>query len=63
MMGKGYRKLIYLAEAEELGTEMGKRPMKKDIRPASHSELRRKLPCLETVIILKVVQGFEKVEH
>lgn len=42
---------------------MGKRPMKKDIRPAPHSELRRKLPYLETVIILKVVQGFVKVEH
>lgn len=55
--------MVYLAETKELGTKMGKRPVKKDIRPAPHGELRRKLPCLETVIILKVVQGFEKVEY
>lgn len=55
--------MVYLAETKELGTKMGKRPVKKDIRPAPHGELRRKLPCLETVIILKVVQGLEKVEY
>jgi hypothetical protein len=42
---------------------MSQGPVKQDIRPATDGIFRRKFPCLEPVVIGKVMQGFEEVEN
>lgn len=52
-----------LAERQEFGQSARQGPVEQDVCPRPYRELGRKLPCLESLVMLKVVQRLEKVEH
>jgi len=52
----------YLIPYDKKFSDARRHPVKQDIRPAPESIFRRKLPCLESVALIKKMKWFPKIE-